>query len=87
MSDIARGTVALWQQILEKMAALVSLYPDHIAREDKVFFRRDDGLDRWSRTRCCRICGSLSRRMIHEKYRSVVERLEKPNERSRGTTL
>jgi hemerythrin-like domain-containing protein len=74
--------------ILEKMAALVSLYPDHIAREDKVFFPAAmTYLDRSEQDAMLQDMWEFDRRMIHEKYRSVVERLEQPDERSRGTTL
>lgn len=63
--------------VLEKLDVLVNIYPDHIEKEDKHFFlpvmeyfskaEQDEMLEEmWE----------FDRGMIHEKYRSVVDRLE-----------
>lgn len=68
--------------VLEKLDALVEMYPEHIRKEDEDFFipsmaylseeEQDAMLDEmWE----------FDRGMIHEKYESLVERLE--NERGR----
>jgi hemerythrin-like domain-containing protein len=63
--------------ILEKLDNLVKLYPGHILKEDKIFFpsvmkyfsKDDQGKmidEMWE----------FDRKMIHEKYRMVVENLK-----------
>jgi hemerythrin-like domain-containing protein len=71
------GHTDAFETIVEKLEALVSLYPGHIEKEDKVFFpasmeylspsERDAMLDEmWK----------FDKGMIHEKYRAVAEHLE-----------
>jgi hemerythrin-like domain-containing protein len=73
-----RGDGDALATILEKIAALVSLYPGHIAKEDKVFFPAAmKYLDRSEQDAMLQAMWEFDRRMIHEKYRSVVERLER----------
>lgn len=63
--------------ILEKAAALVSLYPGHIAKEDKVFFPAAmKYLDQSEQDAMLQAMWEFDRGMIHEKYRFVVEQLE-----------
>jgi hemerythrin-like domain-containing protein len=60
--------------VLQKCDSLVDLYPDHIRKEDKLFFpsamryftpqEQADMLDEMRR---------FDQKMIHEKYRQVVE--------------
>jgi hemerythrin-like domain-containing protein len=72
-----RGEQEALTVILEKLKALVALYPGHIEREDKVFFPAAmEYLDRSEQDAMLREMWEFDRRMIHEKYRAVVERLE-----------
>ncbi|MBN1977943.1 MAG: hemerythrin domain-containing protein [Anaerolineae bacterium] len=73
-----RGDIAALAIILDKIAALVSLYPGHIAKEDKVFFPAAiKYLDRSEQDAMLQAMWEFDRGMIHEKYRSVVEQLER----------
>jgi hemerythrin-like domain-containing protein len=78
MNDRSRtGDAAAVQEISAVLAELVKLYPDHIFREDKQFFpaamrylskeESDDLLVRFK---------EFDRKLIHEKYISVVEGVE-----------
>lgn len=63
--------------ILEKIAALAGLYPDHIAKEDKLFFPAAmKYLDRSEQDAMLQAMWEFDRGMIHEKYRSIIEQLE-----------
>jgi len=60
-----------------KIAALVSLYPGHIAKEDEVFFPAAmEYFDRQEQDEMLQEMWEFDREMIHEKYRAVVERLQ-----------
>jgi hemerythrin-like domain-containing protein len=64
--------------ILEKISALVALYPGHIEREDKVFFPAAmQYLDRSEQEAMLQEMWEFDKHMIHEKYRTVVEQLER----------
>jgi hemerythrin-like domain-containing protein len=66
--------------ILEKIGALVALYPGHIEREDRVFFPAAmQYLDRSEQEAMLQEMWEFDRHMIHEKYRAVVKRLEQEN--------
>lgn len=67
-----------FEVVLERLTSLVVFYPQHIAKEDKVFFpacmryfarQEQDAMlaEMWE----------FDRSMIHEKYRAVVERLQR----------
>jgi hemerythrin-like domain-containing protein len=72
-----RGDGDALATILDKIAALVSLYPGHIAKEDKVFFPAAiKYLDRSEQDAMLQAMWEFDRGMIHEKYRSIVEQLE-----------
>jgi hemerythrin-like domain-containing protein len=72
-----RGDGTARAAILEKVAALVSLYPGHIAKEDQVFFPAAMRyFDRQEQDAMLQAMWEFDRGMIHEKYRSVVEQLE-----------
>jgi hemerythrin-like domain-containing protein len=75
--QVLQGYPEALETVVEKMAALIELYPEHINKEDNVFFpasmtyftasEQDAMLEEmWE----------FDREMIHEKYRSVVERLK-----------
>jgi len=63
--------------ILEKLEALVTLYPSHIEKEDRVFFPASmEYLSQSEQDAMLQEMWRFDRGMIHEKYRSVVKRLE-----------
>jgi hemerythrin-like domain-containing protein len=63
---------------LERLKALVDFYPEHIRKEDKVFFQAAMGyLSQEEQEVMLQECWAFDRRMIHEKYGSIVEQLEK----------
>jgi len=64
--------------IAEGLQALVVLYPAHIVKEDKVFFPASmTYLDRQAQAAMIDEMREFDRKMIHEKYRSVVEQFER----------
>jgi hemerythrin-like domain-containing protein len=63
--------------VLEKVNVLVAMYPDHIEKEDKRFFLPVmEYFDEAERESMLEEMRAFDRGMIHEKYDSVVERLE-----------
>jgi hemerythrin-like domain-containing protein len=64
--------------IVDKIAALVSLYPGHIVKEDKLFFPAAiKYLDQSEQEAMLQAMYEFDRKMIHEKYSSIVEQLER----------
>jgi hemerythrin-like domain-containing protein len=60
---------------------MVGLYPAHIEKEDKIFFRAAmKYLTRAEQDTMIEEMWEFDRRMIHEKYKSVVELFEQRNE-------
>jgi hemerythrin-like domain-containing protein len=73
-----RGAV---EDLARRLEALVGLYPAHIAKEDKVFFPAAmEYLTRAEQDAMIEEMREFDRGMIHEKYRSVVELLERSSE-------
>jgi hemerythrin-like domain-containing protein len=71
------GDVGAIAAIVEQIEALVGLYPSHIEKEDKVFFPAAmHYLSRSEQDAMLEEMWTFDRGMIHEKYRSVVERFE-----------
>jgi hemerythrin-like domain-containing protein len=65
------------ETILKKLGALVTLYPGHIEKEDKVFFPASmKYLSQSEQDAMLEEMWKFDRGMIHEKYRSVAEWLE-----------
>jgi hemerythrin-like domain-containing protein len=73
-----KGNKSALADIVDKLRTIIDFYPKHIEKEDKVFFpaymayftdEEDQAMlaEFWE----------FDRKMIHEKYRSVVEGLEK----------
>jgi hemerythrin-like domain-containing protein len=61
----------------EKMVGLTGLYPGHIRKEDKVFFPASlKYFSREEQDAMLEKMREFDRRMIHEKYKAVVQRLE-----------
>lgn len=63
--------------VLRKVGSLVSLYPEHIKKEDNVFFPASmEYLTSSEQDAMLEEMWEFDREMIHENYRSVVERLK-----------
>jgi hemerythrin-like domain-containing protein len=63
--------------ILEKLDILVKLYPGHILKEDKIFFPSVmKYLNKEEQEKMIDEMWEFDRKMIHEKYRLVVENLQ-----------
>ena len=73
------GDAAALAEIAEKLQTLVEFYPKHIEKEDKVFFpaSRAYVTDDEDQAMLSQFW-EFDRKMIHEKYKAVVEGLEKP---------
>jgi hemerythrin-like domain-containing protein len=71
------GEEGALETVLEKLDALVAMYPKHIEKEDQRFFL--PVMDYFSQTEQDEMLEEMwafDRGMIHEKYEAVVERLE-----------
>ena len=73
------GNAAVLTEISENLQVLVEFYPKHIEKEDKVFFpaSRAYFTDEEDKAMLAEFW-EFDRKMIHEKYKAVVEGLEKP---------
>jgi len=71
------GDAAALADIAEKLNALVDLYPKHTEKEDKIFFpaSRAYFTDEEDQAMLAEF-REFDRKMIHEKYKAVVESLE-----------
>lgn len=73
-----RGHKNFLEVVFEKLKAVVDFYPEHIRKEDKVFFPAAMGyLSQQEQKVTLQECWEFDRRMIHEQYGSVVEKWEK----------
>jgi hemerythrin-like domain-containing protein len=71
------GDTAALGEAGELLGEIADFYPEHIAREDKEFFRRAvTYLDTDERTAMDAECREFDRMLVHERYRGVVEGLE-----------
>lgn len=72
------GDEAALADIGEKLKTLIEFYPKHIQKEDKVFFpsSRAYFTDEEDQAMLSEFW-EFDRKVIHEKYKSVVEELEK----------
>lgn len=80
VDNYKKGTKATLSLITQNLRKFVDFYPKHIEKEDKVFFpssmtyfsesEQQSMLDEFR---------EFDRKLIHEKYKSVIEALEKQN--------
>jgi len=64
------------ETLVRKLAGLIELYPEHISKEDDVFFPASMAYFTASEQRAMlEEMHEADRQMIHKKYQSVVERL------------
>jgi hemerythrin-like domain-containing protein len=71
------GDATALSDIVDKLQTLIDFYPKHIEKEDKVFFpsSRDYFTDEEDQAMLAEFL-EFDRKMIHEKYKSLVEALE-----------
>jgi len=63
--------------ILEKLRALIKFYPEHIVKEDKVFFpATEEYFNQQELDAMLKEFWEFDKEMIHEKYKAVVEGLQ-----------
>jgi hemerythrin-like domain-containing protein len=63
--------------IADKLSALVTMYPKHIEKEDKLFFPSCRAyMSEEEEQHMLNAFWEFDRKMIHEKYRTLVEELE-----------
>jgi len=73
-----RGHKQSLEVVFKKLRALVDFYPEHIRKEDKVFFPHAMGyLSQQEQEAMLQECWEFDRHMIHEQYGSIVETWEK----------
>ena len=73
-----KGDISALPDIADKLRTIAEFYPKHIEKEDKVFFPASVAYftDEEDQTMLAEFW-EFDRKMIHEKYSSVVEGLEK----------
>ena len=71
------GNESALAEIVEKLQALIEFYPKHIEKEDKLFFpsSRNYITDEEDQAMLAEFW-EFDRKIIHEKYKAVVEDLE-----------
>jgi len=71
------GNLTSMNVISEKLALLLNLYPEHISKEDKLFFPNTERyFSNEELEKMLADFGEFDRRMIHEKYRRLYESLK-----------
>ena len=72
------GEKSAVREVANNLRTLVQFYPKHIEKEDKVFFPASRGYFTEEEDQAMLAeFWEFDRKMIHEKYKSVVEELEK----------
>ena len=72
-----QGQTDALQVVLEKLNALVNFYPEHIEKEDKIFFpASEEYFSQEEQDAMLEEFWEFDRNMIHEKYKSLVEHLD-----------
>ena len=72
-----KGDETALTDVVDKLQILIEFYPDHIKKEDKVFFPKSKNYftDEEDQAMLAEFL-EFDRKMIHEKYKSLVEALE-----------
>jgi hemerythrin-like domain-containing protein len=74
-----QGAKAELAELTACLTTIVSLYPKHIGKEDKIFFPAAQGyLSKEEDQAMIAQFWEFDRKMIHEKYRAVIQGLERP---------
>jgi len=72
-----QGQTGALEVILDKLDALVNFYPEHIEKEDKVFFpATEEYFSQEEQDAMLEEFWEFDKEMIHEKYRSLVIQLQ-----------
>jgi hemerythrin-like domain-containing protein len=72
-----QGQTGALEVILDKLNVLVNFYPEHIEKEDKVFFPATEGyFSQEEQDAMLEEFWEFDKEMIHEKYRSLVKQLQ-----------
>jgi hemerythrin-like domain-containing protein len=72
-----QGQTDALQVILDKLNVLVNFYPEHIEKEDKVFFPSSERyFSQEEQDAMLEEFWEFDKEMIHEKYRSLVKQLQ-----------
>jgi hemerythrin-like domain-containing protein len=72
-----QGQTDALEVVLDKLNALISFYPQHIEKEDKVFFpASEEYFSQEEQDSMINEFWEFDRKMIHEKYKSLVEQLK-----------
>ena len=72
--DCLAGRKEALKTVLDKLTILTEFYPEHIRREDEVFFPDTEKyFTREEQDAMLQEFWEFDRKMIHEKYKSVVE--------------
>ena len=72
-----QGQTGALEVILDRLNVLVNFYPEHIEKEDKVFFpATEEYFSREEQDAMLEEFWEFDKQMIHEKYRSLVQRLK-----------
>jgi hemerythrin-like domain-containing protein len=75
--DYRNGRLEALQTIIENLSVLVDFYPKHIIKEDKVFFPNTENcFSPEEQENMLNEFWEFDRKMIHEKYKSVLENLK-----------
>jgi hemerythrin-like domain-containing protein len=77
-NNYRKGDDSALADIVDRLQTLIDFYPKHILKEDNVFFQASRAYftDEEDQAMLSEF-GEFDRRMIHEKYKSVVEGFEK----------
>jgi len=72
-----QGQTGALEVILDKLNVLVNFYPEHIEKEDKVFFpATEEYFSQEEQDAMLEEFWEFDKDMIHEKYRSLVKQLQ-----------
>jgi hemerythrin-like domain-containing protein len=75
--EYLRGQSEALDTVLAKLRVLVGFYPEHIRKEDRVFFPNSEKyLSAEEQQAMLGEFWEFDRKMIHEKYTAVVEQME-----------
>ena len=75
--EYLQGQTDALKVVLDKLNALISFYPQHIEKEDKVFFPASEAyFSQDEQDFMLNEFWEFDRKMIHLKYKSLVEQLE-----------
>ncbi|SHL36484.1 Hemerythrin-like domain-containing protein [Desulfatibacillum alkenivorans DSM 16219] len=77
-NEYAAGNREAVSAIIEQLEILARFYPEHIRKEDKVFFPSTEKLfSQEEQDAMLEAFGEFDRKMIHEKYAALVEQLKR----------